>query len=127
MSRALIALLILTNAGTGYSYYQYKEAYRQAVSDKTTDEERRVWGSDCLDWRNDETKTRGVKLALGRSWKKHGQLVFEIVPTSDEKWELVVEKVPESELPYSLCVSDKQSGMLYLVTGNERDRWMFYE
>lgn len=127
MSRTLIALLILTNAGTGYSYYQYREAYRAAVSTETTSQERETFGAGCVDWINEKADEREVIFSLGRSWKKHGQMVFEMIVAPDQEWEVVREKLHPDELPSFLCTLDRQSGVMFVVTGEERERWMFYE
>ncbi|MBL4928005.1 hypothetical protein [Fuscibacter oryzae] len=127
MSRTLTALLIVTNVATGYQAWIYYQRHQAAISSKTTDREREVFGAACVDWLNEKTKEREVSLAVGRSWKKHGQLVFEIIPASGQDWAKVVEKLPAEELPAVICTYDRQSGVMFAATGSERDRWMFYE
>lgn len=126
MSRGIIALLIVTNLATGYQMLVYKQRLDLAVSNKTTDFERDNYGQGCVDWINEEQKEREIPMVLGRSWKKHGQLVFEIMPNHDQDWKVVREKIPEAELPVLLCTYDVQSGIMVAVIGDERDQWMFY-
>lgn len=126
MSRVAIALLIVTNLATGYQMLVYKQRLELAVSDRTTNLDRDTYGKGCVDWLNEQDKERGITLTLGRSWKKHGQYVFEIIPDSKEDWKEVLEKVPETELPAMLCTYDGQSGIMVAITGDERDQWMFY-
>lgn len=127
MSRTIIALLVATNIATGYSYFQYRDAYRQVISDKTTDYERQTYGAGCVDWINKDAVKREVTFALGRSWKKHGQFVFEIIAAPSQDWEVIREKLHPDEKPSFLCTLDKQSGVMYAVIGDERERWMFFE
>lgn len=126
MSRALAVVLIVTNLITGYELYRCHKRYEAAVSDKTTNHERDRYGAACVDWLNDKTKEREVTLALGRSWKKHGQMVFEVMPASEKDWETARKKMSDTELPAILCTYDRQSGMMVAVVGDERDSWMFY-
>ncbi|WP_137111948.1 hypothetical protein [Rhodobacter sp. SY28-1] len=129
MSRSIVALLVVTNLATGYQAWVYHQRHQAAISDKTTDQEREVYGSSCLDWLTEKVKTgkyEGLELALARSWKKHGQLVFEIVPTEETSEELKAE-MKRQEWDGVLCTYDKQSGTMVTYNGEERDRWMFYE
>lgn len=121
MSRALITVLIFTNLATGYSYYENREAYLNAVSDKTTISERETYGTRCVEWFTETIKVKDDKDAgffLGRSWRKHGQLVFEVFSDTNLRPEISIER---------LCTYDKQSGMMFAISDADRDRWMFYE
>ncbi|MBL4917448.1 hypothetical protein [Szabonella alba] len=126
MSRTLIAILVVTNLATGYQLYVTNHRYQATVSDKVTDRERDVYGTACVDWLNGKATERGFTLALGRSWKKHGQLIFEIIPASDKDWTIARDRMPNDDSPSMLCTYDKQSRMMYPVVGEERERWMFY-
>lgn len=127
MSRTIITLLVVTNLATGYQAWVYHQRHQAAISDKTTDQDRDIYGAACVDWLNETTTENDLTLALGRSWKKHGQLVFEVVPATEKDWETVREKKPFGDTPSLLCTYDKQSGMMYSVVGPEQERWMFYE
>ena len=127
MSRTLIALLVVTNAATGYELYRYNQRYEAAISNQTTSREREIGGEACVKWLSEKVVDTKINLAVGRSWKKHGQLVFEVMPASDEDWKLARETMTDDEFPSVLCTYDKQSGVMYAVQGAERERWMFYE
>ena len=126
MSRTLIALLIVTNVATGYQAWVYHQRHQAAISNKTTDWERDVYGAACVNWLNEKATETEITLALGRSWKKHGQLVFEVVPATDKDWETARKKIPDETSRSLLCIYDTQSGMMYPAVGTERERWMFY-
>jgi hypothetical protein len=127
MSKGIITLLIVTNLATGYQAWVYHQRHQAAISDKTTDREREIYGAACVDWLSEKVTEDDITLALGRSWKKHGQLVFEVIPATDEAWEAARKLTPDGESPTVICTYDKQSGMMYPVLGDERERWMFYE
>lgn len=127
MKNTVFWLAIIACAYFGYKWQETSDQLRIATSNQTTDREREAYGAACVDWRNEETKERKIKLALGRSWKKHGQMVFEIIPAHEEDWKVVTEKVPQDELPAALCTFDRQSGTMYVAFGSNRERWMFYE
>lgn len=126
MSRTIIAVLVVTNLATGYQLYVSNQRYQAAISNKTTDREREVYGAACVDWLKEKVTDSDVTLALGRSWKKHGQLVFEVIPSTDKAWEAARKHIPEGESPAVLCTYDTQSGLMYPILGDERERWMFY-
>lgn len=126
MERILIAGLIATNLATGLTAFYYYDMHKVATANQTSDREREEFGWQCTSWLNEETKEREIELVLGRSWKKHGQLVFEIMPDHDIDREKVREKVSPSELPAILCTYDKQSGLMHAITGKEREKWTFY-
>lgn len=127
MSRTLVTLLVITNLATGYQAWVYHQRHQAAISDKTTDRERETYGTACVDWLNEKSTDDDITLALGRSWKKHGQLVFEVIPATDKDWETARKKFPDDKSLSLLCTYDKQSGMMYPIVGDERERWMFYE
>ncbi|MGA0539046.1 hypothetical protein [Neotabrizicola sp. VNH66] len=121
MSRILIVGLLISNAATGYGFYQYKQAYAQVTSNMTTNQERASYGARCVEWIEEwiaEKSDEDAGLFLGRSWRKHGQLVFEVY--SDPKLK------PETSVEL-LCVADAQSGMMFSYSGEDRSRWMFFE
>jgi hypothetical protein len=127
MGKTVTTLLVATNILTGLGFYEFYTLHQKHLQTRTTNQEREIYGSECVDWRNEQTKDRGIKLILARSWKKYGQMVFEVVPAHDQDWTTVTKKVPSSELPAVLCTSDAQSGVMYVVSGDERKKWMFYE
>lgn len=127
MSRTVIALLVVTNLATGYQAWVYHQRYQAAVSNKTTDRERDSYGIACLEFLNKKAKERGYFFDLGRSWKKHGQMVFEIMPATDKDWTTARETLPNGASPVILCTYDKQSGLMVPIVGEEQERWMFYE
>ncbi|MDO8985567.1 hypothetical protein [Cypionkella sp.] len=87
-----------------------------ASADKVTAGERTAYGSICVDWIKDVEEKKGTKgeYSLGRSWKKHGQFVFEVM-TPAEGGNMVV------------CTYDEQSGVVVRPADSERSIWMFYE
>lgn len=50
MSKGIITLLIVTNLATGYQAWVYHQRHQAAISDKTTDREREIYGAACVDW-----------------------------------------------------------------------------
>lgn len=134
MKNLILFILLLTSVTLGATLHENSEKLAKlriqlvsteeqlaaANADTTTDEERRAYGPGCVSWLTEQAKKEGstdAKPYLGRSWKKHGQLVFEIFGNPDAKPPLFME---------SLCVYDVQSGMMFRHTGAQRDMWMFY-
>lgn len=120
MKNFLFALLIITNAATAYELWVSKQRIHILTSQKTTEREREVYGEACLDWLQEEgkeTHKREGDFYLGRSWKKHGQLVFEVIGPNDEF---------RKKNGDPICTYDKQSGMMYSHFGSAKERWMFY-
>jgi len=122
---ALIFLISTAALGALYLDGQQKldvaEAKLAALeATKTTDAERARYGQACLDWHKQEGEKDGKRdgeFFLGRSWKKHGQLVFEVVMPKDE----IGKRTGDA-----ICTYDVQSGMMYSYTGGSREIWMFY-
>lgn len=121
MTRTIINGLLLSNAITlGALGYLYKESV-QASSLVTTDIERETYGQECVDWMLENAKKAGhenAALKLARSWRKHGQMVFEVVADWDQD---------EFKVEDSLCVIDLQSGMFFTYGGISKKPWLFYE
>lgn len=121
MSNGLVTLLVATNLATGAGFYHFYQLDQKHTETRTTDVERENFGKGCVDWLNEDFKPEskaGSKLYLGRSWRKHGQMVFEIFSEPDLK--------PEERVD-ALCTYDLQSGMMFQFRGASRDMWMFYE
>lgn len=127
MKNVILLLLLLSTGYYAVKLQETREKLAEANSTKTTDYEREEYGASCVDWLNKQMGEPAFKLALARSWKKNGQMVFEVIPASEEDWKIAREKFPGDETLSILCTYDKQSGMMFPVTGPERDRWMFYE
>ncbi|WP_444460234.1 hypothetical protein [Rhodobacter capsulatus] len=134
MRNCLIVFLVLTNAATGYALFQGIDEYervrtqfveaRQKIAEiestKTTDFERENYGQECVKWLREEGTKDGKRdgeFYLGRSWKKYGQMVFEVIVPKDQ----IGRKTGNF-----LCTFDAQSGMMYSLEGPAQERWMFY-
>lgn len=119
MKKLAIPLLIVSNIVTAYGLWEREMKIRALESTKTTDWEREAYGEACVEWLQKKAKDEGREgeFILGRSWKKHGQLVFEVVGPDDEI---------RSEHGYALCTYDIQSHMMYAHYGKNRETWMFY-
>lgn len=124
MSSPITTLLVVSNIATGAALFHFYQLDQQHSETRTTDSERAQFGQACVDWISDqskEAKTTGEakdpKLWLGRSWRKHGQMVFEVFSDPDTE---------TSELVEILCTYDKQSGTMFAYERASRDMWMFY-
>lgn len=121
MKQDIVRILVITNiialGAVGYFYNQIN----QVNSVRTTDVERETYGAECVKWITDSYQSAGednAAFVLARSWRKHGQMVFEIHPDWDQD-EFRGEDV--------LCVVDKQSGFQFRYTGISREPWLFYK
>lgn len=87
----------------------------KATENKATLDERNTFGPSCVNWIKELEEAKGTKgdFSLGRSWKKHGQLVFEVM-------------TPKDADNMTLCLYDEQSGIMVLPPESERRVWMFY-
>jgi hypothetical protein len=119
MKNLTIAFLILVNIATAYGLWEKELKIRALESNKTTNREREVYGEACVKLLRGigEEQGREGEFFLGRSWKKHGQLVFEVVGPRDETFE-------KNGIP--LCVYDTQSNLMYQHYGDGRKPWLFY-
>ena len=106
MSRTLATVLAITNLFTGYELYHSHQRYQAAVSTQTTNREREDSGQEKAAYK------------LARSWRKHGQMVFEVVADWNQT---------EFKSDDALCVVDMQSGMNFSYSGAARDPWLFYK
>ena len=125
MKDIVILALLATNGFTGYAFYnshkEQSEEIAELTSTRTTDSERELYGNACVKWLSDEGAKEGTRAGefyLGRSWRKHGQLVFEVISPTDEIGK---------QKGDALCLYDMQSGMMYSYTGSARDAWLFYK
>jgi hypothetical protein len=121
MSRTLATVLAITNLFTGYELYHSHQRYQAAVSTQTTNRERETYGQSCIDWFTEMAEDSGQEKAaykLARSWRKHGQMVFEVVADWNQT---------EFKSDDALCVVDMQSGMNFSYSGAARDPWLFYK
>lgn len=124
MKEVFIALLVLALGYAGSLVLEKNEQIERMVAaaneTKTTVAERTSFGEACVRWLKEEGEAEGKRegeFYLGRSWKKHGQMVFEVV-------------VPRDEIGLksgsALCTYDEQSGMMYSYWGANQNTWMFY-
>ncbi|PJF10792.1 hypothetical protein [Pseudorhodobacter sp. MZDSW-24AT] len=124
MKDALIIILLATNAVTGFAFYELEKKTSEEIltlkSTSTTSAERDIYGNSCVKWLAEEGAKEGTRTGefyLGRSWRKHGQLVFEVISPQDD-----IGKARGD----ALCTYDIQSGMMYSYTGSSRSTWLFY-
>lgn len=120
MTNYPVMALVITNVATGAMLYDTKTKLDALTATKTSNGERDVYGAACVDWLKEEGEKVGERdgeFYLGRSWKKHGQLVFEVIVPKDEEGKKRGDAV---------CTYDVQSGMLYAYYGPAREEWMFY-
>lgn len=126
MKNILILILVLSNAATAYLFFtdnlmknsiikSLNVKIEELTANTTTESERENYGKACVDWLKENKSEDGFQ--LGRSWKKHGQLVFEVLPPQEENG-----KNGET----LICTVDVQSGVMFAYEGQARDEWMFY-
>ncbi|MCE8523355.1 hypothetical protein KBY30_20390 [Ruegeria pomeroyi] len=120
MKKLVFALLLVTNVATAYELWVSKLKIQTLTSNRTTDKEREVFGEACVSWLSEkgrEEDNREGEFYLGRSWKKHGQLVFEVIGPKDAF---------RDQKGEAICTYDKQSGIMYAYYGPAQERWLFY-
>ena len=131
MKNFLLFVLVLTNAATGFLYWDTKVQLTALQSDvvdatvtRTSNVERDFGGGQCvkgLETQQIEKDRPGESAyKLGRSWKKYGQWVFEVVVADAATNET---GDPADDF---LCTYDPQSGLMYFLQGDAKERWMFY-
>ncbi|NVO55093.1 hypothetical protein HW561_04720 [Rhodobacteraceae bacterium B1Z28] len=120
MKKFAIPLLIIANIAAAYGLWEREMKIRSLEATNTTLGERDAYGEACVRWLRETAKEedeREGEFYLGRSWRKHGQLVFEVIGPRDDI---------SAKRGDALCTYDKQSGMMYSYYGASKETWMFY-
>ncbi|WP_146170682.1 hypothetical protein [Cereibacter changlensis] len=124
MKDVVIVILVLVLGYAGLLVLEKNEQIEQMIAirdeTRTTMAERTSFGEGCVSWLKEEGEKEGKRegeFYLGRSWRKHGQMVFEVVVPKDEFG---------LKSGSALCTYDEQSGMMYSYWGENRNIWMFY-
>ncbi len=121
MKNLLILILLCTSLGAAAALYEAKAKIAGYEANKTTDQERALYGEECVIWFTERAEKAGYEkpaYKLARSWRKHGQMVFEIVADWNQS-DFISEE--------ALCVVDQQSNVLRSYNGASREPWLFYK